>query len=107
MKKSVGITIGFLASVAVSACSDNRSEAQRECVDNRTSVVVDRDWCSPSNPHYAPIYAWYYGGTSYRSGSSAYMRGGSYTSSRSFGRSSPTVSRGVIGGSHAAPHAGG
>lgn len=107
MKKSVKVTLGFLATVAISACSDNKTDAQRECVDNRTSTVVNRDWCAPGNPHYAPVYAWYYGGMYYRSGAATYVRGGSYTTSRSFGRSSPTVSRGVIGGSHSAPHAGG
>ncbi len=102
MRKSAKVALGILASVAVSACSDNASEnAQtRDCVDNRSSAVVSPDWCTPGHPNYLPIYAWYYGGMMFSRGGASYVRDGSYTAargSRSFTRSSPTVNRGVIG----------
>jgi hypothetical protein len=113
VRKSAKVALSILATVAVGACSDNgtQSAETRECVDRSTNAVVSKDWCTPGHPHYTPVYAWYYGGSAFRADNGLHMRGGSFSaprasSSRAFGRSSPTVSRGVIGG-HSSAHAGG
>jgi hypothetical protein len=104
VRKSAKVALSILATVAVSACSDSGSDTatSRDCVDNRSNAVVSPDWCTPGHPNYLPVYAWYYGGMMYRRGATSYVRDGTFTApargSRSFSRSSPTVSRGVIGG---------
>ena len=108
MKKSRGITLTILASVAMTACKPK--EAQR-CVDQSNIVVEDRR-CEDDeeqrrgNPAYVPSYHWYYGGRGFNIGSPATDGSLNPHSGASTVRPNISTSRGGLGSTGAA-HSGG
>ncbi len=78
MRRSAGITLSFVATVALAACARQEDEtAARQCVDTRDQRVVSDAYCD--RPGYGGLYGWYYGGRLVGAAGQFYARGGSYT----------------------------
>ena len=94
MRRSRSVTLGLLASFAMTACNRRPTEMQR-CVD-QTNAVVDDEYCTAQG-YPTGRYRWYYGGNGgYRLGT--YASGGSYTPHAGFTATrSGSVSRGGFG----------
>src|SRR5947209_359660 len=98
MRKSRSVTLGLLATFAMSACNRQQSNTEMQrCVDDK-SFVVDDGYCTHPSSNYPGRYRWYYGGSgSYIPGTLA--SGGSTSAHAGFtGTRSSSVSRGGFGG---------